>query len=86
MDTVKRARKTMTFLLIVPLCLCLLGIVGYFLKGKGDILGLLSGWAGCSALMFSTAEGAIKKLEQEIESLKSGGSTDTPTPTSPEDE
>jgi hypothetical protein len=89
METVKRARKIMKFLLIVPTCFCLLGIAGYFLKGKGDplgdSLGLLSLWTGCSLLLFNTAEGAIKTLEQEIESLKSDSSTEPSDPTPPED-
>jgi hypothetical protein len=47
MDSVKRARKIMTFLVIVPSSFCLFGIVAYFIKGKGDILGLLSAWTMC---------------------------------------
>ena len=86
METVKRARKTMMVLAIIPACLCVLGIVGYFLTGKGGILGLLAGWTIFSAVIVSQAEGAIKTLEQEIESLKSGGSADTSDPTPPEDE
>ena len=84
METVKRARKTMMVLAIIPACLCVLGIVGYFLTGKGGILGLLAGWTIFSAVIVSQAEGAIKTLEREIESLKSGGSADTTDPTPPE--
>ena len=86
MDSVKRARKIMTFLVIVPSSFCLFGIVAYFIKGKGDILGLLSAWTMCSAFMLSTAEGAIKTLEQEIKSLKAGESADTSDPAPPADE
>ncbi len=85
MDTVKRVRKIMRLLAIIPACFCVFGIVGYFLKGKGDILGLLSAWTIFSVLIVSQAESAIKTLEQEIESLKSGGST-APPHTPPEDE
>jgi len=89
METVKRARKTMRVLLIIPSCFCLLGIVGYFLTDKsgiGAILGLLSCWTIFSAVIVGQAEDAIKTLEREIESLKSGGSADTSDPTPPEDE
>ena len=86
METVKRARKTMVVLAIIPACLCVLGIVGYFLTGKDGLLGLLAGWTIFSAVIVSQAEGAIKTLEREIESLKSGGSADTTDPTPPEDE
>ena len=89
METVKHARKTMRVLLIVPICLCVLGIVGYFLTdklGTPAILGALSCWTIFSAVIVSQAESAIKTLEREIESLKSGGSADTPDPSPPEDE
>ena len=86
METVKRARKTMVVLAIIPACLCALGIVGYFLTGKGGLLGLLAGWTIFSAVIVSQAEGAIKTLEREIESLKSGGSAETPDATPPDDE
>ena len=39
-----------------------------------------------SAVIVGQAEDAIKTLEREIESLKSGGSADTSDPTPPEDE
>ena len=85
METVTRARKTMLILAIIPACFCLIGLVGYFLKGKGDILGLLAAWTIFSTLIRSEAEGAIKTLEQEIESLKSDSSTEPSDPTPPED-
>ena len=37
-------------------------------------VGFLAGWTCFSALIVSQAQGAIKTLEREIESLKSGGS------------
>jgi hypothetical protein len=86
MESVKRARKIMTFLVIVPICFCLFSILGYFLEGKGDMLALPGVWAVCSGFMLSTAEGAIKTLEQEIKSLKAGGSADTSDPAPPADE
>ena len=86
MESVKRARKIMKFLVIVPTCLCIFGIVVFFLKGEGDFMGLLSGWTGCSLLMFATAEGAIKTLEQEIKSLNAGESADTSDPAPRADE
>ena len=60
METVKHARKTMRVLLIIPICFCVLGIVGYFLTDKsgiGAILGLLSCWTIFSAVIVSQAEG-----------------------------
>ena len=89
METVKHARKTMRVLLIIPICFCVLGIVGYFLTDKsgiGAILGLLSCWTIFSAVIVGQAEDAIKTLEREIESLKSGGSAETPDATPPDDE
>ena len=63
METVKRARKTMRVLLIIPSCFCLLGIVGYFLTDKsgiGAILGLLSCWTICSAVIVGHVRGVFQ--------------------------
>ena len=87
MESIKRARKIMTMLIIVPICFCLVGIVGYFSTGKGgDMLGVISSLTMISAFMLFTFEGAIKTLEQEIKSLKAGGSTDISNATPPADE
>ena len=73
MDSVKRAKKMMLVLAIIPAFLCVVGIVAYFITDRGgDVLGILSGWTCFSVAMVSQAQGAIKTLEQEIESLKSG--------------
>jgi hypothetical protein len=79
MDSVKRAQKTMLVLLIIPACLCVVGIVAYFTTNRGgDVLGILSGWTCFSVAIVSQAQGAIKTLEQKIETLTSGGSEDPP--------
>ena len=75
MDSVKRAKKMMLVLAIIPALLCVVGIVAYFITDRGgDVLGILSGWTCFSVAMVSQAQGAIKTLEQEIQSLKSGSS------------
>ncbi len=79
MDSVKRAQKMMLVLVIIPAFLCVVGIVAYFITDRGgDVLGILSGWTCFSVAMVSQAQGAIKTLEHEIESLKSGGSEAPP--------
>ena len=79
MNSVKRAQKIMMVLVIIPGCLCVVGIVAYFATDRGgDVLGILSGWTCFSVAMVSQAQGAIKTLEQEIESLKSGGAEALP--------
>ncbi len=79
MDSVKRAKKMMLVLAIIPALLCVVGIVAYFITDRGgDVLGILSGWTCFSVSMVSQAQGAIKTLEQEIESLKSGSLEDPP--------
>lgn len=75
MDSVKRAQKIMMVLATIPGCLCVVGIVAYFATDRGgDVLGILSGWTCFSVVIVSQAQGAIKTLEQKIESLKSGSS------------
>ena len=75
MDSVKRAQKIMMVLVIIPGCLCVVGIIAYFTTHRGgDVLGILSGWTCFSVAIVSHAQGAIKTLQQEIESLKLGGS------------
>ena len=75
MDSVKRAKKMMLVLAIIPAFLCVVGIVAYFITDRGgDVLGILSGWTCFSVAIVSHAQGAIKTLQQEIESLKLGGS------------
>ena len=92
MDVVKRAQKIMTVLAIIPGCLCVVGIVAYFATDRGgDVLGILSGWTCFSVAIVSHAQGAIKTLQQEIESLKLGGSeapaaTDSESTDEPADE
>ena len=75
MDSVKRAQKTMMLLAIIPGCLCVVGLGAYFTTDSGSHgLGLLAGWTCFSAAIVQQAQRAIRTLEEEIESLKLGGS------------
>ena len=71
--------------LVIGLCvLCLL--LAIFLDGYGSLGPLIGAVAGFTTGVFSFASGAIKELKGEIESLKSGSTTDTLDPIPPEDE
>ncbi|MDP7206664.1 MAG: hypothetical protein QGH11_13910 [Pirellulaceae bacterium] len=76
MSSVKRAQKIMMVLATIPGVLSAVGIVAYFTSPHLDFrpLGLLAGWTCFSVVIVSQAQGAIKTLEQKIESLKSGSS------------
>ena len=80
MDVVKRAQKIMTVLAIIPGCLCVVFIIAYFSQPGLDFrpLGLVAGWTCFSVAIVSQARGAIKTLQQEIKSLKSGSSEAPP--------
>lgn len=81
MESVKRARKIMKALLIFPTCALLFALAAHFIIEKDNNFVILVGaWTTFSFVWFSTAGGAIKTLEQEIETLKSEGSADTVTP------
>jgi hypothetical protein len=84
MESVKRARKIMKALLIFPICALLFALVAHFtIERDSSFVILLSVWTTFSFVWFSTAEGTIKTLEQEINLLRAGESADTSDPVPP---